>query len=120
VLEEALKVSPFIANIVLYGANKPHNVAVVVVEKDAIARWATETGISVGDVCSDHRVRRLLQDELDRLGAPFKSFERVKGVLVIDEDFTPDNGLLTPKLSVKRREVVKKYQAQLDALYLNK
>jgi long-chain acyl-CoA synthetase len=118
-LEEALKVSPFIANIVIYGANKPHNVAVVVAEKDAIARWAQEKQLTLGSLRTDHRVRTLLQDEVNRLGAELKSYERVKAIVVTDEDFTPDNGLLTPKLSVKRREVVKKYQKELDALYSN-
>jgi len=33
------------------------------------------------------------------------------------EDFTVENGILTPSLKIKRREVVKRYGQQLEALY---
>jgi long-chain acyl-CoA synthetase len=36
---------------------------------------------------------------------------------LIAEDFTCENGLLTPTLKLKRDAVVKRYQAKLDALY---
>jgi long-chain acyl-CoA synthetase len=116
-IEEMLKVSPYILNAVLYGANKPHNVAVIVPNKENLQAWAKESELTLGDLRSDHRVRTLLESEIERLLVDCKSYERPKALLVIDEDFTAENGLLTPKMSVKRREVVKKYQTGLDALY---
>ena len=62
-------------------------------------------------------VKALLQSELDRLSTSFKSYERPKNVLVVSEDFTVQNGLLTPSLKVKRRAVVAKYEKALAALY---
>jgi long-chain acyl-CoA synthetase len=119
-IEEALKVSPLFTNAVVYGANKPHNVAVVVANREAIERWATESGVTLGNLRTDHRVRELLQEEVIRVTQDCKSFERPKAIVVTDEDFTTENGLLTPKLSVKRREVIKRYQTELDALYVSK
>src|SRR5690606_40201830 len=44
-LEEELKLSPFILNVMLYGANRPHNVALVVADVPAIEKWAGERGV---------------------------------------------------------------------------
>jgi len=68
-------------------------------------------------VASDERVRGLIRAEIEKLGAEFKSFERPRDFLFIRDDFTIDNGLLTPTLKLKRRGVLASYGAELEALY---
>lgn len=117
-LEEELKLSPFILNVMLYGANKPHNVALVVADVPAIEKWASEKGLSLGADLTQHpAVKELLQAELDKYSAAFKSYEKPRNLLVITEDFTLDNDMLTPSLKVKRRNVLARYETQLQALY---
>jgi long-chain acyl-CoA synthetase len=116
-LEEQLKLSPFIANVMIYGENKPHNVAVVVPDPQTLERWAKEQGKSLGDAAKDPEVKKLLQSEIDKQAATFKSYERPKGLLVVNEDFTLENGILTPSLKIKRRAVIAKYGKALEALY---
>jgi long-chain acyl-CoA synthetase len=116
-LEEKLKLSPHILNVMLYGENRAHNVAIVVPNPEGLERWAKQNGKTLGDPTKDPAVKALLQSELDRLSASFKSYERPKNVLVVSEDFTVPNGLLTPSLKVKRRAVVAKYEKALVALY---
>ncbi len=116
-LEEELKLSPYIANVMLYGDNKPYNVAVVVPDTQSLERWAKHEHHTLGDLRTDPRVRALLQAELDKHSAHFKSYERPKRLLVVLEDFTVENGVLTPSLKIKRREVVKRYGQQIEALY---
>ena len=45
------------------------------------------------------------------------SYETPKKILLLENDFTIENGDLTPTLKVRRRIVEKKYQRQIDALY---
>ncbi|MEO8603887.1 MAG: long-chain fatty acid--CoA ligase [bacterium] len=116
-LEETLKLSPFIANALVHGENRPYNVALVVPELNALRHWAHNNGYQLGDVTHDPRVRELIGGELDRLSADFKSFERVKQFALTSEDFTTENGMLTPTLKPKRRAILLKYAAALDALY---
>ena len=47
----------------------------------------------------------------------WKSYERVKKFIIADEEFTTANDMLTPTLKVKRRNVIKRYGADLDKLY---
>ena len=116
-LEEELKLSPYITNVMLYGENKPYNVAVVVPDVQSLERWAKHEHHTLGDLRSDPRVRALLQAELDKYSAHFKGYERPKRLLDVLEDFTVENGVLTPSLKIKRREVVKRYGPQIEALY---
>ena len=116
-LEEQLKLSPFIANTLLFGLNRPFNVALVVLDEQAINKWAREQGLSIKDPTSDQAVRALIQKELETRAHGFRGYEKPKAFALITEDFTIENGLLTPSLKVKRRQVLGLYQSKLDALY---
>jgi long-chain acyl-CoA synthetase len=116
-IEEELKLSPFIANAMLHGENQPHNVVLVVVDRDNLARWAEREGVELGDLENNRRVQELLAAEVQKQTARFKSYEIPKRVGILTEDFTPENGLLTPSLKLKRREVLKKYAERIAALY---
>ncbi|MET0414184.1 MAG: long-chain fatty acid--CoA ligase, partial [Polyangiaceae bacterium] len=116
-LEEELKVSPYIANVVIYGSDRPHNVALVVPNQERLLEWASETGVELGNVSQNSKVRELLMSEIQAHSSSFKSYERPRSIAIITEDFTTENGLLTPKMSVKRKEVLLRYGSALDALY---
>ena len=116
-LEEQLKLSPYIANVMIHGANKPHNVALVVPDQEALKKWAGENGVEIGDLSNSDKVRSLMKEELDKYGSDFKGYEKPKDFVVVAEDFTTDNGMLTPTLKLKRRNVLAKYEQDLNALY---
>lgn len=116
-LEEVLKLSPYITNVMLYGENKPFNVAVVVPDLPSLEKWAKLRHRPLGDASRDPEVLKLLQSELDRYSEHFKGYERPKKLFVTLEDFSIENGILTPSLKIKRREVVKRYGRDLEALY---
>lgn len=116
-LEEQLKLSPLIANALVYGENKPNNVALIVADSEGLRRWAESNGTSLGDVSRNPRVKALLMEEVVRYSSSFKSFQRPRDIAVIADDFTAGNGMLTPKMSVKRGKVLARYQPVLDALY---
>ncbi|MCA9646793.1 MAG: long-chain fatty acid--CoA ligase, partial [Myxococcales bacterium] len=116
-LEEKLKLSPFIANVMIHGHNKPHNVAIVVPDPDALKAWAAENGVDVAQAGSDPKVKQLIQGELDKFSKDFKGFERPRNFAVITEDFSTENGMLTPTLKLKRRNVLERYGDLIEGLY---
>ena len=97
-LEDDLRASPLIANVFIYGDNKPYNVALVVPTND--------------------EDEEALRAEIDRLSAKWTPYERIRKIALVSEDFTIENGLLTPKLSIKRPKVLERYKTQIEALYL--
>lgn len=118
-LEDALRNSPFIANAMVYGDDREFNVAILVPDFDALGRYARSIGLAADprSLVGSERVRNLLADEIDKYSVTFRPYEKIRSFVVGDEDFTIENGMLTPSLKVKRREVLKRYGDALEALY---
>ncbi len=121
-LEEELKLSPFVSNAMVYGDNKLYNVALIVANIDAVKSHLGKDGGSVpsgsgSSLLEDPKVRALFQEEVRKFSEKFKGFESVQDFALIAEDFTADNGMLTPSLKLKRRNVLEKYGTMIDALY---
>jgi len=116
-LEEELKLSPFILNTMLFGLNRPYNVVLVVIDEPALGKWARAKGLEIKDYTSDPAVHELIRQELELRAHNFKSYEKPKAFLLIREDFTVENGLLTPSLKARRNLVLARYQQRLEALY---
>ena len=118
-LEDLLKLSPYITNSFIFGDNKPYNVALVVPEMKEIEEWAGKHGIAErgAALLENDKVAALIRDEVDKHSAEFKQFEKIKKIKLIAEDFTQENGMLTPKLSLKRRVVMQRWGQELENLY---
>ena len=118
-LEESLKLSAYIDQVMLYGFNRPHNVAVIVAAMPAVEKFAEENGISGSgeSLLGDPLVRELLQKQLEHYGKDFKSFERPQNFALLSEEWGIDNGLLTPTLKLKREVVENQFRSQIESLY---
>jgi long-chain acyl-CoA synthetase len=122
-LEEQLKLSPYILNAMVYGDNKPFNVALVVANVEAVKEWGHANGVSAPDsdtLLGDPKVKALFKEQLSKHAGQFKGFEDIKDFALISKDFTTENGMLTPSLKLKRRKVMEEYGKLLDSLYAGK
>jgi long-chain acyl-CoA synthetase len=115
-LEEQLKLSPFIANVMIFGDNKPFNTAIIVPDMEVLESWAKDHGLG-GEILDNPKVVELMAKELDQHSSGFKQFEKVRKFELVADDFTTQNGMLTPTLKMKRREVLKVYGDTLESLY---
>jgi len=121
-LEEKLTLSPLISQVMLHGQDKPFNVALVVPDATTLRAWAKENGIGSDDLatlCKDERVHSRYTKEIAH-GAGDKGFERVEAFLLVPDEFTVDNEMLTPTMKVKRRVVTDRYKDAIEALYAAK
>jgi long-chain acyl-CoA synthetase len=119
-LEEELKLSPYIANAMAYGDNRPYNVALIVANLDALGSWAEKNAVHAAkaeELLEHPKVRNLYEKEIARLSKKFKGYEAVTGFALIAHDFTTDNGMLTPSLKLKRRKVLEAYASLIEGIY---
>jgi long-chain acyl-CoA synthetase len=119
-IEQALALSPFIANVMLHGQNKPFNVAIIVPDMESLKKWATEKGLdtsSIPELLKRPEVQQLFREQINEFGKEAKGYERPQRFLLTSEDFSTANDMLTPSLKLKRRNVLKKYGEAVEALY---
>ncbi len=119
-IENLVRNNPFIKNAVLIGDKRKFSVLLVVPDVDALGKWASERGLPTAEVdqfLQQPDVTAKIEREAMVNLRDLAGFEMPKKVLVIPEDFTVENGQLTPTLKVKRAVVEKKYQELIDAAY---
>lgn len=118
-LEEQLQLSPYIVQVFIDGANRPHNYALVVPDRPAVEKWAQGQGLTgtFEEQLQGEEVRRLIAGELDKYSKDFKGYERVKRFALIPDEFTTESGILTPSLKLKRRVVMERYADLLATLW---
>ena len=119
-IEEKLLLSPLIANVMVYGDNRPHNVALVVPDDDALERWAADRSMDASGraaLLAHPDVNAMFLEEVDRHQAGIKGYEKVRALALLPEDFTIENGMLTQTLKVKRRVALARYDDEIEALY---
>ncbi|CAI5509339.1 unnamed protein product, partial [Closterium sp. Naga37s-1] len=96
-------------------------VAVVVPNKPTLLEWAKGAGVE-GDyaaVCATEEAKKFILGQLTDTGkkGKLKGFEMVKAVHLDSQPFDMERDLLTPTFKKKRPQLLKYYQAQIDAMY---
>jgi long-chain acyl-CoA synthetase len=118
-IEQALQLSPFIVNAMLHGQNKPCNMAILVPDMAALTQWAKDKGLdpSMPALLNLPEVQQLYREQIIEFTPGIKSYEKPQHFLLVPEDFTTANDMLTPSLKLKRRSVLKKYGEDVEKLF---
>lgn len=116
-IEEAIGMSRFIMQIVLCGANRPYNVALIVPDFIAIrSELKIDESVSDDKMVSDARVRALIDTDIAEKCDKLKKFEIPQEWSFV-APFTASNNMLTPKMSIRRHMVVKAYEDVIVNMY---
>merc|ERR1712100_510904 len=122
-LENIFARHPMIQQIFVYGDSLQSTlVAVVVPEFEVLMAWCKEHNIpgEPQDVVKNAQVNKKIMDALTETGKEAKicGFEFVKAVTLEHEPFSVDNGLLTPTFKARRPDLKKRYQNNINDMYL--
>lgn len=118
-IEGLILSDPLFEHAVLLGDNRPFVTLLVkpsLPQVEALAAANAWKG-EVKDWLESNELLDELRSRVEKLTAKLPSQERPKETQVIDEEFTMDNGLLTPTLKVRRREVEKRFKSIVDDMY---
>lgn len=119
-VENKLKESIFIEQVMVAGEGQKFPCALIVPEFEAVKTWCKLHDVPVESnqqMLADERVVAKLQQEVDELNKSFAKYEQVKKFVLLPQPFSIDGGELTPKLSLKRKNILAKYKAQIDGMY---
>lgn len=119
-IENKMKESLFIRNIMVIGENEKFCAALVVPEFDFIKKWCEKKSVKdyleKGMSCSD-AVKERIWKEIQHYNKRFSHIEQIKKFELVDKDWTIETGELTPTLKLKRREIMKNYKHLIEKIY---
>lgn len=119
-LENAIKASRFVEQVMVIGEGRKHPAALVVPDMVVLEEWCKRHNRdcpAASDVPQDAEICARIQQDIDGLMETFASWERVKKMQVLPAPFSIDGGELTPTLKLKRKPILAKYGDLIEAIY---
>ncbi|HLT88913.1 MAG TPA: long-chain fatty acid--CoA ligase [Sphingobacterium sp.] len=119
-LENKLMESTLIAQVMVIGENQRFPAALIVPAFEELEKWCKHKGIpfvSKEEIVKDAQVVEKYQREIDRLNTGFGQWEKIKKFELLPKEWSIDNGELTPKLSLKRKVILKNTEDIINRLY---
>ena len=117
-LEEKLIALPLVSQALVVGEGRPYCIAILSLRLDALKSWASQQNLPLeGDWTHNETLRGTLLKALEKMNQSLASYETVKNFVIAREEFTVENGLLTPTFKAKRSQVERLYSADIEAIY---
>ncbi|MEV6360879.1 AMP-dependent synthetase/ligase [Nocardia asteroides] len=120
-LEDALRAHPLIGQAMVVGDGRPFVGALVTLDPEALPAWRQRHNLSADLPLAQLIEYPALVAEVDAAVADTNTLvshaEAIKKVRILATDWTEATGELTPKMSLKRAAVMKKYAADVEAVY---
>ncbi|HEU0282921.1 MAG TPA: long-chain fatty acid--CoA ligase [Gallionella sp.] len=118
-MEHAILHDPLFEQVMIFGEAHPYLVALAVVNAEAWQQFAKEVGVraDMPEAMADSRVEGRVLKRIALSLRGFPGYAHVRRVLLLQEPWTMENGLLTPTLKLKRDKVAKQFEAQIKQLY---
>ncbi len=119
-IENVLKFSPYIADVVVVGEGRNYLTALVMIDHDHVARFAQDRAIPYTDFASLTRaaeVRALIEAEIAIANPKLARVEQIKAFRILDQLLTAEDEELTPTMKLKRKVIAQKYAGLIDSMY---
>ena len=119
-IENKMKESPFVEQIMLIGDNRRFVSALIVPSFAKLKEWAKTHGIQYTtneEMIKNSMVLTMFESEVSEYNVLFNQVEQVKKFALLPREWTIDKGEMTPKLSMKRKVVLANFEKEIEAMY---
>jgi long-chain acyl-CoA synthetase len=99
-IENDLNKSEFIEQSLVYGDGKPYLISLIVLNSE-----------------NKKLSKENVQEEIEKVNKNLSKIEKIKKFLIIKEQFTIENGMMTPTLKLKRYKIIKMYEKEIEKLF---
>ena len=120
VIENKLKESPFIEQVMLVGENQKFASALIVPSFAYIKEWCEKKGItysSNSQIITNEVLLKRIKEEVEKVNSRLAQYETIKKFELLPADWTIDKGEMTPKLSLKRRVIAAANKDLIDKIF---
>ena len=119
-IENSLKLYPLIGVAAIIGEKRKFPAVMISPNFTLLEDWARANEVSSSsraELVAHPRVQSLYEGIVEEINQSLARFEKLKRVLLVADEFTPDNGIMTPTLKLRRRVVEQRYKQEIDDLY---
>ena len=119
-IENALKLNPYVGIAAILGDRRKFPAVMISPNFVRLEEWARANGIafsSRAELVANPKVQSLYEGIVEEQNQNLARFEKLKRVMLVPDEFTLDNGALTPTLKLRRRVIEDRYKKQIDELY---
>jgi len=118
-IEGVIATSTFVSQVCVIGDRRKYLTALITLDPENIGDFAGENDISfesVADLHHDPKILGLIEAEIAQKNKDFASYETIKKIKIVDE-FSIENGMLTPTLKVKRNIAMERFADIIEGMY---
>lgn len=119
-LEGVFKRFSFISHAFLYGDGRPYCIMLFTLNELELRAQLKAEGVAVAPderLSLSPAVTRRVSNAVAVINADLASYETIKNFAILEEDFSIENGLLTPTMKMKRKLIVARYAQVIESLY---
>ena len=119
-IENALKLNPYIGVAAILGDRRKFPAVMISPNFVALEEWAHANNVafnSHAELVANPRVQSLYDGVVEEINRNLARFEKLKRVMLVEDEFTIASGALTPTLKLRRRVIEERYKKQIDELY---
>jgi len=119
-IENKMKESNFIGEIMVIGENQKHAAAIIVPQFDFIRKWCTKKCPSVQtneEIATSSVVKGRIWKDVEKYNKRFGHIQQIKKIELVPDTWAVDSGELTPTLKLKRRVILAKYKNIIEKIY---
>ncbi len=120
-LENQMKQSRFIEQILVIGEGQKMPAAIVQPNFDFVREWARRHNVKIGvtleELVNSPEVKKRIMEEIEQGNSHFGKWEAIKRIELTPEVWSVDNNLLTPTFKPKREVILEKYRHLYDKIY---
>ncbi len=120
VIENKIKETPFIEQVMVLGENRKFPAALIVPNFVALQAWCDFKGIPFTnrtEVLANAQVLDKYKRLVEEANKEFGRWEQVKQFALLPDDWTIEGGEFTPKLSLRRKIILEKYKNRIEKIY---
>ena len=112
--------SRFISQAVVHGDGRPFVSALLTINHEELRPWAQQRGLGhlpPGELLRHDETRQLIGSVVERVNRRLAKHELIRRFELLPQEFSVENGELTPSLKLKRRFVETRYKDVIESLY---
>lgn len=119
-IENKLKESVYVENVMVVGAGQKYAGALIIPSFSNLRDWCRNNNVDYinnEQIITEPAVIKMYRDLVESFNKYFNQVEQIKKFELLPEDWSVAGGEMTPKLSLKRNVILKKYENAVEKIY---